>query len=141
MRRISLCLRLVVGLGLALPLGLVLAPLAGATWTSSGSGAAGSVAYTMPSGSQPSVSASGSSVSLRWAAALFPDNLGVAGYVIKRYDANGTAVTVGASCGGVVTTTTCTELDVPPGTWIYTDTPVQDDWAGGESPGTPVTVS
>jgi hypothetical protein len=141
MRRIPLYLRIAVGVGFALPLGLVFTQLAEATWTSSGSGAASSLASTMPNGSQPSVSASGSSVSLTWAAALFPDNLSVAGYVIKRYNTNGTAVTVGASCSGEVSTTTCTELNVPPGTWIYTDTPVQDNWAGGESPGASVTVS
>lgn len=141
MRRVPLHLRLVVGLSLAVPLDLIFTPFAEASWTSSGSGAADSLAYTMPSGSQPSVSASGSSVSLSWAAALFPDNLAVAGYVIKRYNTNGTAMTVGASCSGTVSTTTCTELNVPPGSWVYTDTPVQDNWAGEESPAAAVTVS
>ena len=47
--------RLMVGLGLALPLGLIFTPLAEATWSSSGSGAASALAYTMPSGSKPSV--------------------------------------------------------------------------------------
>ncbi|HVB05410.1 MAG TPA: hypothetical protein VNF07_04080 [Acidimicrobiales bacterium] len=95
----------------------------------------------MPSGGQPSVSASGSSVTLSWATARFPDNRSVAGYVIKRYDANGSAVTVGASCSGTVGTTTCTESNVPPGTRTCTDTPGQDNWAGGESPGAASTVS
>lgn len=141
MRLIPFRLRLLVGLCVALPLGLTFTPLAQAAWSSGGSGPARSLAYTMPSGSQPSVSASGSSVSLRWGAAIFPDNRSVAGYVIKRYNTNGTAVTAGASCSGTVSTTTCTEVNVPSGTWIYTDSPVQDHWTGGESQGAVVAVS
>ncbi len=100
------------------------------------------MAYTMPAGGQPSASASGSSVSVRWPAAIFPDNKTVAGYIIHRFDAaSGTQATVGAGCSGTVTTTTCTELNVHAGRWIYTDTPVQDNWTGTKSPASsPVTV-
>jgi hypothetical protein len=127
--------RLLLGLGLALPLGLTHIPAAQAAWSAGGSGKASASAYTMPAGGQPTVVASGTSVTVRWPAALFPSGQTVAGYVIQRYAATGGApATVGASCSGTVTTTTCTELNVPAGTWVYTDSPVQDNWTGGPSP-------
>ncbi len=59
----------------------------------------------------------------------------MAGYIVNRYNAStGAPATVGAGCSGVVTTTTCTEVSVAPGTWVYTDTPVQVNWTGGASP-------
>jgi hypothetical protein len=57
----------------------------------------------------------------------------VAGYTVKRYNAvNGALATIGGTCAGLVTTTTCSE-SVAPGSWIYTDTPVQLTWTGTES--------
>ncbi len=89
----------------------------------------------MPTGNQPAVSVSGTSVSLTWSAALFPDNQSVAGYLIERFNAsNGAPAIVGASCSGTVRTTACTEQNVPAGNWIYADTPAQDLWVGGQSP-------
>jgi hypothetical protein len=142
-RRLPFGLRLLFGVCLALPLGLTLTSSAEAAWSSSGSGTAASLSYTMPSGGQPTASVSRTSVTLSWPAALFPDDRGVAGYEIARFNAgNGSEATVGASCSGTVTTTTCTELNVPAGTWIYADTPVQDNWVGGQSVASaPVTVS
>lgn len=61
-------------------------------------------------------------------AAALLDNKAVAGYVIDRFDAaSGIQATIGAGGSGTVATTTCTELNVPAGTWIYTDTPVPDN--------------
>lgn len=141
--RVPLRLGLLLGLCLVVLLGLTLAPPALAAWSGGGSGKASAVAYRMPTGGQPSTSASGSSVSVHWPGAAFPDNKAVAGYVIHRFDAaSGTQATVGAGCSGTVTTTTCTELNVPAGTWIYTDTPVQDNWTGTQSPAAaPITVA
>ena len=113
-----------------------------AQWAVAGHGAAAGAAATMPPGATPSASATGSSVALRWSAAQFADGTPVGGYVITRYDAiNGSAGAVGAGCAGVVTTTTCTELSVSSGTWVYTVTPVQANWVGSPSPPSqPVTV-
>jgi hypothetical protein len=113
-----------------------------AAWSATGTGRAAGAATTMPTGAQPSGGATGSSVTIRWPTATFANGGAVAGYVINRFDAaTGAAATVGAGCSGVVTTTTCTELSVPPGTWIYTDTPVQLSWTGGQSPGSaPIVV-
>lgn len=89
----------------------------------------------MPTGVAPTGSATGSSVTLRWPAVTLSNGAPVAGYVISRINAlNGSAATVGAGCAGVLTTTTCTELTVPSGAWIYTDTPVELSWTGGASP-------
>jgi hypothetical protein len=134
MTQISLRLRALLGLCLALLLGLTVAPRVQAAWTGGGTGPSSALAYTMPSGSQPSARASGSTVSLRWSAVVFPGGQSVAGYVIHRFDAiNGAQATVGAGCSGIVPTTTCTEHNVPSGTWVYTDTPVHNNWTGGQS--------
>jgi hypothetical protein len=113
---------------------LTLAGPADAAWTGGGSGQSASLSMVMPTGSKPAASVSGSDVSLRWAAALLPGGSAVAGYLIRRYDINGNAVTVLASCAGTITTTTCTEHNVPAGTWTYTDTPLQNNWTGAASP-------
>ena len=143
MTRIPFHARALLGMCLAMPAVLLLTPQAQAAWSDGGTGPATSLAYTMPTGGQPTAAASGTSVSLRWPAALFPDGRSVAGYVIRRFDAvNGSEAMVGASCSATVTITTCTELNVPAGTWIYTDSPVQDNWTGGPSaPSAPVTTS
>jgi hypothetical protein len=66
---------------------------------------------------------------------MFPNGSAVAGYVINRYSTvTGLPATVGSGCAGIITTTTCTEASVPSGTWTYTDTPVQINWTGGQSP-------
>lgn len=133
-----------LGLGtlVAVAASAVFAGAAIAAWSTAGSGTAGASATTMPTGNTPSVSASGSSVSVRWTAATLAGGTAVAGYVIHRYDAaTGAPATVGAGCSGTVTTTTCTETSVPSGTWVYTDTPVQDSWTGAESPQSPPVTS
>jgi hypothetical protein len=81
-------------------------------------------------------------VTLDWSTATFPNGSAVAGYVINRLNtATGLSGTVGAGCAGIVTTTTCTESSVPNGTWTYTDTPVQNNWTGGQSAAsTPIAV-
>ena len=109
-------------------------PAALAAWTPSGSGRAAGAATAMPTGAAPSATAGVGSVALTWPAVKLSDGAPVAGYVITRYDVNGVAHAVNASCSGVVTTTSCTESSVPAGTWTYTDTPVTGSWTGGESP-------
>jgi hypothetical protein len=107
---------------------------ADAAWTSAGNGSAAGRAVVMPAGQKPAGSATGTDVTIRWATAQLPDGSAVAGYRISRYDSNGTAVAVLASCAGTIATTTCTEHNVPAGSWTYTDTPVQDNWTGQASP-------
>jgi hypothetical protein len=105
-----------------------------AAWSLAATGSSAGAAAVMPTGSTPTGSAIGGSVTLDWSAVTFPNGRAVAGYVINRYStATGLPATVGSDCAGIVTTTTCTENSVPPGTWFYTDTPVQINWTGGQS--------
>lgn len=57
----------------------------------------------------------------------------VSGYVIKRYNADGKAQTVGSGCSGTIAGLSCTEQAVPGGQWRYTVTPVNNNWRGSES--------
>ena len=134
MNTVSWRRRLLAGVGLTLALGLAVPSPAVAAWSSGGQGSASALADVMPPGNQPSVSVSGTSVTLRWVTAMFPGNRSVSGYAIRRYNAiNGAQATVGAGCSGSVTTTTCTELNVPSGSWAYTDSTVQGNWMGAQS--------
>jgi hypothetical protein len=121
-----------------------------ASWSTnvSGSGAV-SAATLVGGGAAPSAVVSGTvtkSVTLTWTARTLSSGGAVAGYVIRRYNASGVAQTVGASCSGTVTGTTCTETNVPLSIpvvnpyWTYTVQPVQGAWTGAESAGTNVTV-
>jgi len=109
---------------------------AAAGWTTGGDGAAAATAYVMPAGHTPSGTVRSTTVGLSWSAATLPGGPAVAGYVIHRYDPAGAAATVGGTCAGVVVSTSCTET-VTPGTWTYTDTPVQLSWTGPPSPPSP----
>lgn len=111
------------------------APVILASWSVVGTGSAAGTAAFMPAGAEPVGSVSGSSVAVRWPAVTLSNGAPVAGYMISRFNSvTGAAATVGPGCSGVITTTTCTELLVPAGTWVYADTPVQVSWTGGQSP-------
>lgn len=127
----------------AIGISLTLPGAALATWAMQGSGPAAAAATTMPAGNTPSAIASGTDVIVTWPTADLANGTAVAGYVIHRRDAGtGALATVAANCAGTITTTTCTEHNVPTGTWTYTDTPVEQNWIGGESPqSSPVSVS
>jgi hypothetical protein len=96
-----------------------------------------SYADSVGSGSQPTVSASGTSVTLSWTATTTAAGRGVQGYLVNRYAAatGGTATAAAAgTCAAVpVTTVSCTESNVPTGTWYYTVTPVLSAWRGAQS--------
>lgn len=119
---------------------LALSPASGAdaAWGTQGAGGAGGAASVMPTGATPTASVISNQVTVSWSPSTLSNGSDVAGYIVKRYNAStGAPATVGAGCNGVVTTTSCTESSVPPGTSIYTDTPVQVNWTGGESAGSP----
>lgn len=109
-----------------------------ATWTASSGagGAARSAADTMPAGNQPTATGSTSgnaTVQVSWAASS--GGVPIDGYAVFVYDASsGVGRAIGASCAGIVTTTSCTEAGVPDGSWRYTVVPRRMSWTGAESP-------
>ena len=106
-----------------------------ATWTATGNGLAYAKADLAPTGARPSVTITGRNAAVSWTAAKFTDGTSVQGYTVRRYDATtGTPAAIGAGCAGLVTTLTCTEAAIAPGTWRYTVTPVHHNWTGTESP-------
>jgi hypothetical protein len=104
-----------------------------AAWSGNGATTAQVQAATMPSGSAPTVSATGHSITVSWSGGTLLGQ-SVNGYTVKRYDAAGVAQTVGAGCSGTITALSCTESSVPAGTWHYTVTPLLYSWLGIESP-------
>jgi hypothetical protein len=113
-----------------------------AAWSAQGSGAGSGAALVMPSGNTPSAAVTSTDVTVRWPAATLPNGAPVGGYIVRRYDATtGGVQAAGPACDGSVTSTTCTEHNVPSGSWTYTDTPVLAGWSGGESSrSSPITV-
>jgi hypothetical protein len=113
-----------------------------AAWFSvNGSGNGRSVAAAVGAGSTPTVSASGSSVKVDWAASTLSGGVAVAGYQVKRYNSSDVLQTIGAGCAGTIAAVTCTETGVLNGTWKYSVTPVKGTWSGTESSKASVTVS
>ncbi|MDE8585889.1 beta strand repeat-containing protein [Arthrobacter sp. NQ4] len=105
-----------------------------ASTTSSNNAAA--AADTLSPGSKPSVTASNTSLTVAWANGTTVNGRPATGYTVARYSAatGGTAIPATGGCAGTVTTLTCTEQNVPGGTWYYTVTPAIALWTGSESP-------
>lgn len=117
---------------------------ASAAWLASGSGIAYSEAETAPAGNVPTASASGQDVTVSWGGSTFPGGGAISGYVVKRYNPSDQEQTVLSNCSGTVSGLSCTENQVPAGTWRYTVTPKHQNWTGSESAkstGVTVTVS
>ncbi|HEX8741642.1 MAG TPA: hypothetical protein VF712_00775 [Thermoleophilaceae bacterium] len=126
-------------MGRLLPAALVLLTALGAAdasraaWQSPGAGGQAAKAITLGTGSTPSASVSNRSVSLTWSATTLPGGGSVSGYTVRRYSSGGVLQSIGSSCSGTITATSCTETGVPGGTWRYTITPVQGNWSGSAS--------
>lgn len=123
----------------ALAVSLVLAVVAGPTvaradWNAAGAGGGYGRAVTLPTGPVPNASVTGRNVVVSWSQATFPDSSPVNASLIERYDGGDVAQGVGAACSGTITTLTCTEAAVLPGTWTYTVTAKHHDWIGAEGP-------
>jgi len=80
-------------------------------------------------------------VDVSWSAVTLPGGAPVEGYEVRRYSTGGVLQSIGSSCSGTITTTSCTESAVPPGTWRYAVAVRQGNWTGAEgSQSTSVTV-
>ena len=104
-------------------------------------GSAGAAAATSVNpGATPTASATGSTVTVGWAASTLASGQAVAGYEIRRYNATTLAQqTILSACTGVVASLGCVESSVPPGNWRYSVTPViGTNWKGTESALSPV---
>lgn len=105
-----------------------------AAWVAGGTGKGYSKAVSMPTGNQPTVSATGRNVTVSWTASNIVGATHVNGYVVSRFDdATDTSQTVGSACSGTIAALTCIEAAVPGGTWYYEVTPVQGAWTGPSS--------
>lgn len=123
---------------LAVTLGLVLIAAYGWAYWSTGTAVGGggaAAAASVEAGSAPAVQVAGTSVTVSWAPTTLSNGAPVTGYAVARYDASTQAAqTVLTACGGTVTGTSCTETDVPAGSWQYAVTPVIGaNWRGAES--------
>jgi hypothetical protein len=114
---------------------LLAAASAQASWTPTRSGAAFSRATSVGQGNAPSgTKVNGKDVRLTWTATTLTNGAAVGGYLVRRYNAaTGAEATVAANCSGTVTALTCTENNVPKGSWQYTITPTRGNWRGAQS--------
>jgi hypothetical protein len=109
-------------------------PAALAAWNFSGDGNGRSRAISMPAGSTPTASVSNRNVQVTWAAVTMPDGGAVDSYLVKRYNTSGAEESINGACDVVISTTTCTESTVPPGTWRYAVAPRLGSWQGPFGP-------
>jgi len=115
---------------------LLAAASAQAAWTPTRSGAAFGRATSVGQGNAPSgAKVNGKDVRLTWTATTLTNGAAVDGYLVRRYNAaTGAEATVAANCSGTVAALTCTESNVPKGSWQYTITPTRGNWRGAQSP-------
>jgi len=131
-------------LGACAALALLAALPALAFWSGpTGAGSGSTAAGTMPAGSQPTVTVSGSTITVSWPQSAISGlgplgNLAGGGYTVTRYsDGSSTPITPSAACSGLIggsgSSVSCAETSVPAGTWRYTVRPRLNAWTGAES--------
>ena len=106
----------------------------GGTSTPGGNGAA--AATSVAAGATPTLtSPNDSTVTVSWVASTLGTGQAVTGYVVKRYEATTLAIqTILTACTGTIATVTCTESNLPTGSWRYSVTPkFATNWLGAES--------
>jgi hypothetical protein len=122
--------RAAVGMTIA---ALVLVGTSAAAWTCTTPGLTNAKAGTL-AGNKPTLTKSGAvtlSITINW-----PATLGAAGYLVQR---TGGVGSIGGTCTGTVTATSCTDSPVLPlQTYSYTVTPRAGSWLGTASPATTV---
>ena len=112
--------------------------VAWAYWDTTASVPTYAFADSVGAGGAPTAAANNGSINLTWPAGSTVAGHAVGGYLVNRYAAGsgGTATPAaqGTCAAGPVSATTCTETNLPAGTWYYTVTPVLGAWHGAESP-------
>ena len=116
-------------------LALVLVGASAGGWSLVSTGQAAARAGTL-TGNQPTATKSGSitiSITVAWA-----PTTGATGYLVQR---TGGVGSIGGTCTGTQTATTCTDTPVLPlQTYSYTITPLAGSWIGTPSPARTVTT-
>jgi len=128
--------------------GLVLTLMAGVAWaswsaTSAPGGHGNATATAVDRGATPTAVATGSAITVSWAATTLSSGDPVSGYLVNRYDAATlTLHAVAAGCAGLISVLSCTENGLADGRWVYSVTPViGTHWTGAVSPmSTAVTI-
>jgi hypothetical protein len=122
---------------------LLVAPTAGGVWSRGGLGGAAAHAKTLGTGAVPAAGATAKKVTVAWAVSTFVEGGNAPAYVVRRYNATtGALQSIGATCSGTINGLSCTENNVPSGTWQYTVTPAAANWRGREGgKSTPVTIA
>ena len=119
----------------ATALALVLTGASGAAWSMISTGDAAAKAGILV-GNKPTATKTGIvtiSVTLAWAATA-----GATGYLVQR---TGGVGSLGGTCTGTVTATTCTDTPLLPlQTYSYTIRPLAGSWVGTASPATSITT-
>jgi hypothetical protein len=121
-----------------------------AAWTIGSIGASGrGAARTLPTGSAPTATATGTTVTVSFTQVSLGGSplgsLSGGGYTVKRYSSGGAVQTVSGPCSstvsGLAAVLSCAETNAAGGTWYYRVTPVLSGWRGTESSASPgVTV-
>lgn len=105
-----------------------------ALWLADATGASTVDADTLPEGDIPFAVVTNRDITVTWDQAVLSSGAPVEGYRLQRYPSTSTTpASMTTTCTGMVTALTCTEINVPPGIWRYTVTPLQGGWAGLES--------
>src|SRR5436190_24066612 len=103
-----------------------------ATWAINAVGNGRATAQAVPTAATPAASVSNRSVTVSWTATTLSGGTPASGYVVRRYNSSLVQQTVLAGCTSV-TTNTCTENNVPAGTWTYSVQATRGNWVGTES--------
>ena len=119
---------------------LVAATSALAYWAATGSGSGAATTGTLAAPTAVTANATNATVAVNWTASAgspTPD-----GYLVTRTNSsNVTANACGTSASQLATSTSCSDTNVPPGTYTYKVTAIYKTWTADSAPSSSVTVN
>lgn len=122
--------RLRLTLALACVLTICCGTLAWAGWTASAHGSAGSRTAQVPAPAAPEATPVSRGADVSWSAVEVSGQPASGYEVFRRHQTTGTTVPATGGCAGVVTTTSCRDAAVEPGTWTFTVRALLGGWTG-----------
>lgn len=113
-----------------------------AYWTTQGSGSAAATAGTLAAPTNVSASSSLSTVSVGWTGSSLSNGTPAQGYYVTRTNTStsATSAACGSSASSLISGTSCSDTNVPDGTYTYKVTAVYHTWTAASSPSSQVTV-